>query len=314
MYSYKIISCVSASFSQSSDRFQPTGSQCTCITLYGICFSVFKSVSTWNKKDLDYVIENGDRLYKLQNTSDFLSCPDLPRSLKICDVMVTVNFDINLFDFLSDSNSKLLLIRNLHSTLVFSGILFLINGFSFSIISVQNFYYIVDSHSRNTLGQPSPFGVAVVLKFENIVEVVNYIFDIYHHTDSTQYEIQFLHIPTVSISNDIKKIVLRNYKLEYRPGSTKRSHSENKFCDDKVDKNSENEVCNKKVKNYEKKLSIEKVKLASSSSSQCDLSTDRPFSDRINAFREKITEGPFYIYVICNRCLYRKSVKKISIL
>lgn len=154
---YKIVSCVSASFSQSSDRFQ-----CTYITLYGICFSVFKIVSTWRKKDLDSVIENGDHLYKLQNTSDFLSCPDFPMSLKICDVTVTINFDANLFDFLSDDNSKLQLIRNLQSTLVCSGILFLINGFSFSIIPVNKFFYFVDSHSRNTLGQPSPFGVAVV--------------------------------------------------------------------------------------------------------------------------------------------------------
>ena len=51
---YDLISCVSASFSQSNEKFQPTnGSQCTCITLYGICFSVFKSVPNWRKYDLD---------------------------------------------------------------------------------------------------------------------------------------------------------------------------------------------------------------------------------------------------------------------
>ena len=33
------------------------------------------------------------------------------------------------------------------------------------------------------------------------------------------------------------------------------------------------------------------------------------FDDKISAFKAKIKEGPYYICVICNRCLYRKTVQ-----
>ena len=33
------------------------------------------------------------------------------------------------------------------------------------------------------------------------------------------------------------------------------------------------------------------------------------FDDKISAFKTKIKEGPYYICVICNHCLYRKTVQ-----
>ena len=105
----------------------------------------------------------------------------MPRSIEVCDITVRINFDSDLFGFLPDNNTKLQLIRNILSTVVFNGIIFLTNGFSLSIIADKQFYYIVDSHSGDTLGRPSPYGTGVILRFENVVELVNYIFDIYHY-------------------------------------------------------------------------------------------------------------------------------------
>ena len=163
------------------------------------------------------MIEQGDKLYKLQNTLGFLSCPDLPRSVNICNVLVRINFENNIFGFLNNNNnSKLELIRNLESTVTFTGIIFLINGFSFSIIRASQFYYIVDSHSRDTLGRPSAFGFGVILKFENIVELVNYIFAVYHYSGNTQYEVQFLVVPTRGIDDDVKRNVVTNHISDFQ--------------------------------------------------------------------------------------------------
>ena len=38
-------------------------------------------------------------------------------------------------------------------------------------------------------------------------------------------------------------------------------------------------------------------------------STFNQLDDRINVFKTAIKEGPYYICVICNRCLYKKTVK-----
>ena len=55
---YNFLKCIQESFSQTHEKFGDTrGTQCSCITLYGICFAVFKPVSRWNKNDLECVIE-----------------------------------------------------------------------------------------------------------------------------------------------------------------------------------------------------------------------------------------------------------------
>ena len=36
-------------------------------------------------------------------------------------------------------------------------------------------------------------------------------------------------------------------------------------------------------------------------------------SSRVSVFKKAITEGPYYICIICHRCLYKKSVKKFKI-
>ena len=57
---YNFAGIVQTSFSQSHGKFIVTqGIQCTCISLYSVCFS---------SEDLQYVIVKGDQLYKEQNT------------------------------------------------------------------------------------------------------------------------------------------------------------------------------------------------------------------------------------------------------
>ena len=46
---YAIQKVIQASFSQGHPEFGRTrGFQCTCISLFSICFSIFKAVSRWN--------------------------------------------------------------------------------------------------------------------------------------------------------------------------------------------------------------------------------------------------------------------------
>lgn len=33
------------------------------------------------------------------------------------------------------------------------------------------------------------------------------------------------------------------------------------------------------------------------------------FNQGVSEFRSKVKEGPYYIFVACNRCLYKKNVK-----
>lgn len=74
---YAILKCIQASFHQGHEKFGNTrGIQCSCISLFSICFSTLKAVSRWTCNDLEYILEQGDTLYKQQNSLDFLSAAE----------------------------------------------------------------------------------------------------------------------------------------------------------------------------------------------------------------------------------------------
>ena len=67
--------CTSATFHQGDSKFGETkGIQCSCITLHGIVYSVFKNIATWSPYDLEYVMEEGDLLFKSTGSKDYLGC------------------------------------------------------------------------------------------------------------------------------------------------------------------------------------------------------------------------------------------------
>ncbi|XP_057309679.1 uncharacterized protein LOC130647739 [Hydractinia symbiolongicarpus] len=176
---YTIIKCTKGSFHQGHEKFSYTrGIQCTCISLYASLFSFFKHVSRWTKNDINCVLEKGDNLYKLQNTTQFLTCTELPRTVSLEGVNMDVNFDHNCFGFFVTSSATSIneLISNLRSNLNNkTRIIFIINGVAVSILKCNRHYYIIDSHSRDANGRPCPDGTAVVLKFINLFEVAKYI-------------------------------------------------------------------------------------------------------------------------------------------
>ncbi|XP_057310977.1 uncharacterized protein LOC130648873 isoform X2 [Hydractinia symbiolongicarpus] len=176
---YTIIKCTKGSFYQGHEKFSYTrGIQCTCISLYASLFSFFKHVSRWTKNDINCVLEKGDNLYKLQNTTQFLTCTELPRTVSLEGVNMDVNFAHNCFGFFVTSSATSIneLISNLRSNLNNkTRIIFIINGVAVSILKCNRHYYIIDSHSRDANGRPCPDGTAVVLKFINLFEVAKYI-------------------------------------------------------------------------------------------------------------------------------------------
>lgn len=53
-------------------------------------------------------------------------------------------------------------------------------------------HYLVNLHARDTEGKPDANGSGFIIKFENIVELISYIADIYENTSTmTQYVFNF---------------------------------------------------------------------------------------------------------------------------
>ena len=58
---------------------ETAGRQCSCCALFSICFSLVKRPTYWKPCDLDFIVREGDKLYKAENTSLYLMATELPR-------------------------------------------------------------------------------------------------------------------------------------------------------------------------------------------------------------------------------------------
>ena len=98
---YVPLATIQATFHQGNDKFGETkGIQCSCISLFGIIFSAFKNIARWTCHDLEYIIEQGDGLYKTTGRSDYLSSTELPQEITVENLQVNIDLDANYFGIL----------------------------------------------------------------------------------------------------------------------------------------------------------------------------------------------------------------------
>ena len=94
------------SFHQGNIKFGETaGKQCTCCSLFSVAFTLVKTPGYWDRKDLDFILENGNRIYKGLNTNRYLMVPELPRQILLFESqIVQVEFKTNKFGFLNSQS------------------------------------------------------------------------------------------------------------------------------------------------------------------------------------------------------------------
>ena len=87
--SFLIKDSVLGSFHQGDKRFGETaGTQCACMALTALCWSVIRKVSIWRVSDVDCILESGDWVYKTLGRFGLLSVDDLPSEISLTDVTV----------------------------------------------------------------------------------------------------------------------------------------------------------------------------------------------------------------------------------
>lgn len=139
--------------------------------IFGIVFSVFRQVRCWNSNDLEYVIEQGGILYKETGSNNVLSCAELPQSILVENTVVAFIeiFSVLWSNCISDLNN------NLSCNVSHIEKIYICQKYCFSILLSGQYLYIVDSHSRDSNGDPHSNGCAVILKFSNIHVLASYI-------------------------------------------------------------------------------------------------------------------------------------------
>ena len=223
---FKILKVTQGSFHQGNPKFGHTaGIQCACNSLYALCWSAIKRVSVWTTSDLDYVLENGDILFKGLNTDMALNVDELPGNVHIEGCSLNVILLENETGVLNTTDQiNFLKISFQMKTNTGTGAIFFINGYTFALIWNKSGIFLCDSHSRSEEGFITADGTSVLLKFKTLNEVQNYIKEVYMLSQNLQvltYQIQYINIEVGNtdvslIMNSVKKSKKRAQKREYR--------------------------------------------------------------------------------------------------
>ena len=249
--------------------------------------------------------------------------------------------------------------------------LMFIAGYTIAIFQCQyrDTCYLFDSHSRDERGLAVQDGSSVVLKFENLFQLENYIQAVYLEYQSREriyFQLQFI---SINMPNELKTNLsspFLNFQRRQFYNASATVKNEKRYINSKYYEQHKNDLKqhyrehqDKYKQNYEKnkemfqtkyqqekenikfkisqkyKIQKEEIKKGYQANKEklqqhYDLNKAYIRSDRQNhvdmkyaenkhakkldgkviSFRKHIKEGPFYICVCCNRCLYRHSLKK----
>ena len=98
---FEIVRPVQGSFNQGNVSLlgETAGRQCACNALFSVCWSVVREISFWKTIDLDFILVEGDKLYKYLNFQGYLNIDQLPRQVHIFRHIVNLEiFEENLHD------------------------------------------------------------------------------------------------------------------------------------------------------------------------------------------------------------------------
>ena len=183
---YSIVKSVQGDFNQADAKFGASAeTQCAINSLVAICFSNVNKISTWNNVHINFVLENGDSVYKDDGYIGYINFQQLPEKLVLQGIEFSVikllhneSETTREFELHDDNNisSKVFwettFLENLNKS---DGAILVMNSSMFMIKKCSSFFYLFDSHSRGAQGLQCNSGTSIVLKFRNVNEIKNYL-------------------------------------------------------------------------------------------------------------------------------------------
>ena len=189
------------SFNQGHPQFGVTsGMQCACNSLFSICSSTVRRVAIWKITDLDYILIKGNEIFKRIGKNCYLAFKDLPKHVTSGNINFIINMLVNEQGELTSNTKSTFLSSSFTRSERGDGLLFMTSGYTFCIIWNKIFFFF-DPHSRNYNGAFTVNGTSILLKFSSVIQLQNYIFEIYYplrRSDSLFYQIQYVSISSGS--------------------------------------------------------------------------------------------------------------------
>ena len=158
------------------------GIQCSCMSLIPLSWTLFKSPGLWDKFDLDDILSKGDQLFKFIGKFRYLGIEDLPQEFLIENSLINVQFLENKTGEIT-AGAYLLSIAEIVNSVqhIGTGALLIVNNYILGLIWGNYSIYLLDSHSKNENDNLSISGTAVLLKFDSLYSLENYVRLVYYN-------------------------------------------------------------------------------------------------------------------------------------
>ena len=164
------------SFHQGDVQFSyiSRGNQCTCNALLALC--TLPEIEQPKTTDLDQVLLQGDHLYNQINgdrkhrRSNWLCLDELPYQIPIDQPLYTVRKYVPLHVNIQRATTTRGLTYSLHDALSTSfersdKVLLMTGEYAVALFKRGTTYFLFDSHSKDEVGQMTPFGTSILLTF-----------------------------------------------------------------------------------------------------------------------------------------------------
>ena len=194
---FKVKKAVLGTFDQGNPKYGTTaGIQCTSNAFIASCFSVVKRVSIWKSFDLDYILDQGDKLMKLLEARGNLCIDQLPLSVDIERFKIRAQ-KLMLYSDLFNSVDLFFHYKCLSSDEIGNGAIFTCAGTSIALIWNKNSAFVFDCHSRDSKGCHISDGKSVCLEFRSVEAFNSFIIKYFEYAMNTrflQYDIQYIKV------------------------------------------------------------------------------------------------------------------------
>ena len=191
------------------------GMQCTSNAYLAIIFSTTKNINTWKPIDLNYILEQGDKVFKDVGVNQALGVDELPLHISIEDVHIPTKMLVCESNLFVERNDFFAYFRNYTESERGNAANFACAGFSIAIIWWNNSLFVFDSHSRNADGYHDSNGKAILLEFHLVSSLNSYIKSFFENSTSISLETQCdLQCISVEIVENDKTEILTKIRLK----------------------------------------------------------------------------------------------------
>jgi hypothetical protein len=200
------------------------GSQCCMIALVALIFGAFHiPPNQWIREHIDHVLFEGDLRYddvireRFNGIPSMLMHNELPDHLQIFDRDYDLQIHSTVFGVVTSTSISVPQFPGAHTLqdalqTSFQHSPFMLatfNDMTIAIMSIDNAFFVFDSHARNAHGEIDGDGSSVLLEFADILSLLRYIEKIYHGTESL-FNISPVSINPVSRSGTSEFDIFRN--------------------------------------------------------------------------------------------------------